>query len=246
MVEERPIEQPKAPLSLRHVLLVYASPRSLFARVEDTGVYGWALVTLLVVVVLVGYATVQTGLIDLDVARKTEQAKAEIEASQGDLVDRQDLRDRMEPVDKKGEFNRVMARLWAVVFTPVYLLGSFLLIASVFYALVALSGRKPEWHTLMSICVYSGFIELAGLLLGFAMMMYYGRLDVPTSLGALATPGEPSWLFALDPFRIWFWVLAAMGLTITQQLRRWVAITSCTMLCLVGMGARVAMQYAPL
>ncbi len=237
------IERPVQPLGVRHALLVYAAPRSLFRRVEDTGAYGWALVTLLGLVTLIGYASVQTGLIDEVVERQTEKQLADLESTQLNLVDRIELKDRMDTIRKGGVFNKMMARLGAVVFSPVYLLTSYLLIASFLYAMVALTGRKPEYHTLMSICVYSGFIELAAYAVRFAMMMHYRSLEVDTSLGILATPGQPSFLVAFDPFRIWFWVLVAIGLTVTHQLSRRMAIVSCTIMCLLAMSGRVAVQY---
>ena len=39
---------------------------------EDTGAYGWTLVTLLGLVTLAGYAEVQTGLIDRTADQQTE------------------------------------------------------------------------------------------------------------------------------------------------------------------------------
>jgi hypothetical protein len=230
-------------LGVRHALLVYTTPRALFSRVEDTGAYGWALATLLVLVVILGYAEMQTGLIDRSVDQQTEAELTTLEESQGHLVDRIELRDRMDDIRKTGEFNKLLARLGVVVFKPTYLLASFLLIASVLYALVALTGRKPEYHTLMSICVYSGFIVLAGYLVRFAMVMYYRTTDVDTSLGMLVAPGTDSPLSAIDPFRVWFWVLVAMGLIVTRQLSRRMAIVSCTVMALLTAGARAAMTY---
>ena len=237
-------ERTRHTLGVRHVLLVFASPRALFARVEDTGAYGWALVVLLGLFVLIGYAQVQTGLIDTDVERQIEQRRAELEKTQGDLVDRVQLRDRMEEITKAGEFNKLISRLLVIGVSPALMLASFLFIASVLYAVVALTGRKPEYHTLMSICVYSGFIELFGYLIRLVMMLYYRTTQVDTSLAALGTPGEPSVWAAVDPFRIWFWVLVAIGLAVTRQLSRRMAVVSCVLMCLVTFGARVGMLYA--
>ena len=116
-------------LGVRHAMLVYAAPRSLFSRVEDTGAYGWALVTLLGLVMLIGYAETQTGLIDRGVDEQTEQKLAALEAEQTDLVDRIQLRENMDDIRKAGEFNKLLARLGAVVLKPAYLLASFLIIA---------------------------------------------------------------------------------------------------------------------
>ena len=231
-------------LGLRHVLLVYTSPRSLFSRVEDTGAYGMALVVLLALVTLIGYAQIQTGLIDRVVDQQTEQTLAELETTQGTLLDRIELRDRMDDVRKQGVFSKTVRRLGVVVFSPLYFLASFLLIASILYAAVALTGRKPEYHTLIALCVYAGFIELSAYALQLAMMLYYGTINVDTSLGMLADPGTPSVLSAIDPFRLWFWVLVGIGVVVTRQLSRTMAVVTCSLMCLLATGVRVAAVLA--
>lgn len=231
-------------LGFAHALQVFTRPRLLFDRVEDTGRYGWSLLTLIVLVVLIGYAEAQSGLIDRAVDRQTETALATLEKTQATLVDRVELSDRMEGIRKQGEFNKLISRLGVIVFAPIYLLGSLLLISSILYALVALTGRKPEYHTLMSICVYSGFVLLAGAMLRLAMVLFYRTTALDTSLAALAAPGEPSVLAAVDPFRLWFWVLVTMGLLATRQLGRKLAIACCLMMVLIGFGVRVAITFA--
>ncbi|MFQ5414464.1 MAG: YIP1 family protein [Phycisphaerae bacterium] len=262
-------ERSDAPLRVRHAWLVCAAPRSLFTRVEDPGAYGWALFTLLGLVTLTGYARVQTGLIDRVVDEQTESSLAALENEQGAITERVRLRDRMDAVRKTGEFNKLLARLFAVVMTPVYLLASFLLIASVLYALVALTGRKPEYHTLMSICVYSGFILLIGYVVHLSMIVHYRTTEVDTSLAALASLGtsapttEPASatdvaspdvataaapatrlrvataiLGAIDPFRVWFWVCVAIGLTTTRQLSRRMAVACCIVMPLIAAAVR--------
>ncbi len=186
------------PLGVRHALLVFAAPRSLFNRVEDTGAYGWALVTLLGLVMLLGYAEVQTGLIDRVVDEKTEKELAKLEETQLNLVDRLELKDRMESIRKAAVFEKTMTRIGVVGLRPMYLLASFMLIASVLYAMVALTGRKPEYHTLMSICVYAGFIELAAFVLQLALMVYFKTTEVDTSLRALGPIGKLNPLAAIE------------------------------------------------
>lgn len=228
---------------VRHAALVFSSPPALFKRVEDTGAYGWTLVTLLALVTLLGYAEVQTGLIDRVVDQRTEDRSAELERSQSNLVDRVKLREEMEDIRKQGEFEKLMTRLGAVVASPVKILVSALLIASCLYAMVALTGRKPEYHTLMSICVYAMFVDLLAQALRLAMVLYYRTIEVDTSLGMISTSRGLAWLSAIDPLRIWFWVVVAIGLTVTQQLSRRVAIASCAFMCVVAMGVRAAMAY---
>lgn len=211
---------------------------------EDTAAYGMALIVLLGAVVLVGYCEIQTGLIDQLVDEQTEVSLARIEKAQGQLVDRVALRQVMDDARKQGEFMKMLRRLGAVVVTPVTMLGSYLLIASVLYAAVALSGRKPEYHTLMSICVYSGFVELAAVVLRFLMELYYRDIHVETSLAVAAPPGKWLFLTAVDPFRIWFWVLVVLGLVVTRQLSRRAAIAACASMFLLASLARVGFAYA--
>lgn len=226
-------------------MLVYTTPRTLFGRIEDTGAYGWALGTLLAGIMLIGYVEMKTGLIDRSVDQRTERALAELEKSQAHVVDRIELRDRMQEIRKAGEFNKLLARLAGVVFAPAQMLASLLLISSMLYGVVALSGRKPEYHTLMAICVYAGFVVFLGHVVRLAMVITYRTIDVDTSLAMLSAPGKASPLSAVDPFRIWFWVLVAMGLVITRQLSRRSAIVSCTSMAFLAAGARVAVSMLP-
>lgn len=238
------VEDRRRPLGVRHALLVFVSPRALFERVEDTGAYGWSLVTLVGLVLLLGYAEVQTGLTDRVVDQRTEKALADLEQAQGHLVDRIELKEQMDSLRQRGEFDKMLSRMGVIVFTPLWLLASFMLIASALYAAVALTGRKPEYHTLMSICVYGGFVVLFGRIVRLAMVIFYRTADMDTSLGMMSVAGEPSPLSAVDPFRIWFWVLAAMGLVVTRQLGKRMAVATCLVMALVAAGVRVAMAYA--
>lgn len=238
------IEQGRAGLGLRHAALVLVAPRSVFQLVEDTGAYGWALLTLLLLILLIGCTEVQTGLIDNGVDRQTEKQLSELEESQAHLIERVELRVRMEAIREGGEFKKMMSRLGVMVAMPVLFLSSFLLMSALLYAVVALTGRKPEYHTLMSICVYAGFIELVGLAVRMAMILAYRTNDVNTSLAMLTPPGLPTLLVAADPFRIWFWVLMTLGLIVTRQLSRRMAICTCTLMALVASGAHIGISFA--
>lgn len=232
-------------LSLRHVPWVISRPSALFCKVEDTGAYGPALLVLLGLVMLIGYAQVQTGLIDRVVDQETEAQLAELEKAQFGLVDRLELKDHMDDVRKGGQFNKMIRRLGAVVLAPTGMLISFLCISSVLYAAVALSGRKPEWHTLLSICVYAGFVDILAYGLRLAMMLAYRTTQVDTSLRMLSEPGKPSYWAAIDPFRIWFWLLVVLGLTTTRQLSRRSAIVTCSLMLVGATAAQIGLEYLP-
>jgi len=232
------------PLGLWQAVQVLYAPRAVFNRAEDTGAYSWALISLLVLVFLAGYVEVQTGLIDRTIARQTEKQLAELEKTQGHLLDRVELRDRMDVIRKAGEFNGMLTRLGVMVLSPGYFLGSFLFISAILYAFVALTGRKPEYHTLMSICVYAGCVELVGVLVRLSMVMYYGSGGITTSLAMIAEPNKGTPLAAVDPFRIWFWVLVCIGLIVTRQLSRRMAIVSCSLMALTAGAVHIGLSFA--
>lgn len=224
--------------------LVFLTPRRLFARVEDTGSYALTLLALLGLVTIFGYLQVQTGLIDRVVDRQTQEQMASLENTRTDLVDRVKLRDDMDAIIKNGEFAKMMERLKAAVATPLATLASVLLISSVLYAAVALSGRKPEYHTLMTICIFASYIEVLAIVLRLGMMLAYRTTKVSTSMEMLMPPGKAPYLAAIEPFTIWFWILVYLGVTTTQQLSRRMAIAVCTLMFLLGAGVRVGLAYA--
>ena len=105
---------------------------------------------------------------------------------------------------------------------------------------VSLTGRKPEYHTLMSICVYAAFIELFAALIQLAMMLQFRSTAVSTTLRALGPSGKPTLWGAVDPFQMWFWVLVAIGLAVTHQLSRRMSIAMCTLMGAMALGLRMA------
>ena len=83
-------------------------PGRVFRRVAERSEYGWALGAMLLVITMIGWATVQTGLIDLEVNRQTGKALAELEREQAELLSRPELSERMEKVREAGEFSKLI------------------------------------------------------------------------------------------------------------------------------------------
>ncbi len=134
----------RATVGVLDMPLALLSPRRVFAKVEDVPAYGWSLVVLLAAVTLLGYAKVETGLVDLEVERHVQQGIATLEKQQLDIVERSALSKMIEEKRKEGEFLRLMTRVQNVIASPVATLATVLLLAAFFYALVALGGKKPE------------------------------------------------------------------------------------------------------
>ncbi|MGD8450939.1 MAG: YIP1 family protein [Phycisphaerae bacterium] len=233
------------------------SPRRVFARVEDVPAWGWPLVILLTTVTLIGYATVQTGLIDREVERGVRASIAQIDAVQRDVTERSELRELYAQERKMGEFKKLLARMRVIGAEPATALASVLLIAAVLYGAVALTGHKPEWHTLLTICVLASFADVMRLLLTLGLMLHFATLEVYTSLAPLtrylvdpaqASPTTVATIYgslaAVDPFRLWFWLLVVIGLKTTAQLRGWRAWVVCTLCFLVASGVRMGLLVA--
>lgn len=234
--------------------LALLAPRRVFARVEDVPAYGWALVVLLAAVTVIGYATIETGLIDLEVERKVQQSITALEVDQLDVVERSALSKMIEEKRQEGEFLRLITRVQVVVANPAATLATVLLLSTVFYAVVALTGKKPEWHTLMTICVFAGFADVIGGVVRLLFMLRFRTLAVDTSLAlaarlintegegaAMSTAAVSGLLSAVDPFRIWFWVIVACGLSVTSQFRGWKVWTCCSFFWLTAAIARTAL-----
>ncbi len=238
------VEPNSSALGLRHAPMMFVAPGGVFRRIAETGRYGWLLGTLLLLTTLIGWVTVQTGLIDREVDRQTRTALAELEREQVDLMSRAELSEQMEKIRKSAEFTKLITRGQAVLAAPVLLVASLMLIAAFLFAVVALGGNKPEYPTLMAVCTYSAVVVVLASVLRLAMMLAYRTIEVDTSLGLLVSrsvgDGVPhAILSAVDPFRIWFWILVAVGLTVTGQLSRRAAIITCALFCMIAMAARV-------
>lgn len=247
---------PHSRVGMADIPRVLLAPSRVFARTEDVAAYGWPLVLLLTMVTLVGYATVETGLIDREVNRGVEAGIAELEATQADVVERSALRQMIEDQRKGGEFLRLMTRVKEIAVRPLAVLATVLLLSALLYGVVALTGRKAEWHTLLTVVVFASFVDLLGSLVRLGFMVNLRRLDVDTSLSGLALMWAPAesvgkgtvalsgLLSAVDPFRIWFWGVVIIGLTATAQLKGWRAWVTCGFCWLAAGGIRAAAAAA--
>ncbi len=246
-------------VGLRDIPLALLAPKRVFARVEDVNAWVWPLIVLLVFVTLIGCAIVQTGLIDRQVDRQVRAEIAQLDSVQRDVVERSALREMYREKIEMGEFFKLLTRLRVIVAEPAKTLAAVLLLAALFYGLVALGGRKPEWNTLLTICVFAAFTDALRLLMTLILMIHERSLAVHTSLAPLAEyfARQYEWptqtlaitsglLSALDPFRFWFWMIVLIGLSATAQLKGWRAWTICILCWLIASGARMAVILSTL
>jgi hypothetical protein len=232
--------QKPAAARVSDVMRVLWSPRQVFATVEDVPRYGWALVILLTCVALIGAAQVETGLVDRMVDEHVQAQIQAVDLAQKDVIERSVLREQIADIVEAGEFERVMRRIGVLVAMPARLLAGALLVAAMLYGVVALTGRKPEWHTLLTITVYASSAVVLGLLVRLGLILHFQTLNVDTSLMPLVLlvadqPGmNPQGLAAIggllsavDFFELWFWWLVVVGCRATSQLVGWRAWLTC-------------------
>lgn len=232
------------------------SPRRVFAKVEDVPAYGMALFVLLTLSFSIGFAVVQTGLIEREVGLEVQTRIAEIEKVQFDIVERSTLSQLIEAEQKRGRWDVMRNNLLTVVVAPLLLLATILMIPALLYGLVAMTGRKPEWHTLVTLSVFAGYTTLLRALASLLLMLRFHSMDVDTSPAILAkwmNSGADSAgaslagfqvLSGFDPFRIWFWIMIAIGLSTTSQLRGWRAWLSCGLFWLTATCVRTGLAFA--
>jgi hypothetical protein len=224
--------------------MVFVAPGAVFRRIAQSCGYGWTLAAQLFLLSVIGWSAVQTGLIDRQVDRRTQRALAELEKQEGDVLTRAELSERMSQIHKASEFAKLLVRGGAVLVQPLGLLVSVLLIAALLFAVVALTGSKPEFSTLTAICVYAAVVDVLASAVRLAMMLFYRSISVDTSLGLLVSSSGQGqtlhWILsAIDPFVIWFWVLVGVGLVVTGQLSRRAAVVVCVLFGLVSTAVRL-------
>ena len=229
------------------VARVLWSPHQVFRVVEDVPRYGWALVILLACVALIGYAQVQTGLVDRLVDEHVQAQIQAVDLAQKDVIERSVLREQIDDIIEAGEFERVVRRIAVLLAMPARLFAGALLVAALLYGVVALTGRKPEWHSLLTITVYASSAIVLGLFVRLGLILYFQTLAVETSLMPLAlfaadnasVPPQAlaalaGILSAVDPFELWFWWLVIAGCRATSQLAGWRVWVTCILAWLVG------------
>lgn len=235
--------------TLRNIGRVYWSPLRLFDRMEPSTPYGLPLLILVALLGLSGYVVVASGLVERDIDATTERALARIEKEEkGDLSD-DELRERMKDARAAADFWKVVRSAGQVLAAPAETLGRIFIGAGVIYVLVALSGREPVYHGLVSLFVYAAYTEVPRQALLVLLMVGGETMTVETSLAVvLRSRNEaPGAIYALlqsvDPFLIWFVTLAGLGVVRTGQLRAGKTVAACAGLWTCGALGHLVSQY---
>jgi hypothetical protein len=234
---------------IRNILGVYARPVRFFERFDLATPYGWPLAMLVVVLALAGYMVVAAGLVEREIDLTTEKTLAWIEKTSIGEVSRDQLDERLRGAREAAVFWKIVASGGYVLAGPVEVVGRIFVGAAVAFVAVALSGRKPAYHGLVAILTFAAYVEVLRQALVVPLMITLHSTDVETSLAViLRGRAEASgWLYAglqaVDPFAIWFCVLAAIGMSRSAQLTTRRAVMLCMALWLGGAVLHVAGRF---
>lgn|SRR5262245_1138195 len=221
---EEPEVRPPAGSLARDVGRVFFSPGALFHELPVRNRAGAALALLMALQVLYALAVLSTGVSDYEIDLGTQKAiSRELRQNQGEETT-QKLATALDLIEKNGTFNKLFARLVLLLGGPVRLGIGVSALAGALFCVVALRGNKPNYQTLLGITVFAAFVEVPRLLLQLALITQLQVSRVETSAAAFAGQtdiGLPAYLLLrrLDPFELWYYVLVAVGLVRSGQLR---------------------------
>ncbi|MBP7934726.1 MAG: hypothetical protein KA354_08785 [Phycisphaerae bacterium] len=209
---------------IRDIPSLYFSPLRFYQPFDLATSYGGPLALLVVLLAAAGYTVVFSGLIGRSVDISTEKGLALIERTSVGEVKRDELDDRLRTAREAAVFWKVLASGASVLQGPVETLGRIFLGATVAFVAVALSGRKPAYHGLVSILTFASYVEVLRQAVVVPLMISLHSVEVETSLAVLlrGRPEASAWLYAglqaVDPFSLWFYALAAIGISRSGQL----------------------------
>lgn len=237
------------PAGIRDIPSVYASPVRFYRQFDLATPYGGPLILLVMLLAAAGYVVVGSGLIGRAVDISTEKSLSRIEKASVGEVKRDVLDEQLRVTRTAAVFWKVLANGTAVLQAPIEVLCRVFVGAGVAFVLVAMAGRKPAYHGLVSILTFAAYVEVLRQAVVVPLMLSLRSTEVETSL-AVVLRGRPEvsgWLYAglqaVDPFTIWYYTLAAIGISRSGQLSTRGAVLLCVLLWLGAAGLNVGMVF---
>lgn len=213
----------------------FLRPVSLFQRMPRQNRGRAALVCVLLLQVLLGWAVVSTGVYDYEILTQSQRSINEY-ARRHEDDQAEVLEETLEAMEKGAEFQMLLNRLWLWVGGPVRTLGVVGALTGLLFAVAALTGSRPDGPLLAGVVAFACLVEIPKRMLELWLMIATGSSRVETSLAAFATDPDISlWAYLLlrrlDPFEMWFWAALGVGLYQTGQTPR-KSVTAATVVIL--------------
>lgn len=196
---------------MKNFINIFTNPSAVFSSIKEKPEWLKPLVVVLVVLSTISILTISTTR-DLITAQQIEAMK-----------DRKMTDEQIEQAMKftSGAFIYVSAIFGTIIGVTVVLL-LFALLLNLF---IPVAGGEGSYKLVFSVVSYSALVKIPAHLLRWILVMLRNSLQVTTSL-ALFVPNLPAKSFtyrllaSFDFFIIWEMILVAMGISITNNLKR--------------------------
>jgi hypothetical protein len=220
---------------------LYLSPAEFFRSLPTNNRVAAAMVVLLIAHLLYASAVTSIGVIDYEAGKASQTSINRYAFEHGDM-DPGALALKLDALEEYATFTILVQRVGLFLGGPLRLLLAIAVSAGVLFAMVALSGSKPDWSILVGIATFSAFVELPRMVVRLFLISQIQATRVETSAAAFVA-SDPAGLIEylllrrLDPFEWWYWTLIGLGVWKTQQLSQRAACTAAA--ALAGLAALV-------
>jgi hypothetical protein len=234
-------EQPARGGSLaRDLVNVFWRPGALFAELPRTNRVAGALILLLILHALYGWAVISTGVPDHEIDRRTQEEISRLRQHPPSKEEAEKFNTALEAIEKGAVFQKQLKRVQMVAGQPIGLLIGLSLTSGLIFLVTALRGGKPNFPVLLGVTTFAAYVEVPRLLISLLLIAQLQVMRVETSAAAFvsgqADVGLGAFLLLrrLDPFELWYYLLLGLGVYQTGQLRRRAAIVTICVLALLG------------
>lgn len=202
---------------------LYFSPRTLFDYLPRCNRLTGAMVVLLVVESLCGWAAFTTRVMQFEIDGKTYHDVAVFQKQHEGDEEFEIVTAGTDSLFKGGEFSKQLLRVWLVLGRPALNIALIGMLAGTWFVIVALTVGKPNYQLLAGVVAFAWLVEIPELMLRVYLLRATEASRVETSLAAFATGPEIGLagyilLRRLNPFVLWFWSLIGLGIWRSGQM----------------------------
>jgi hypothetical protein len=241
---EEPTPLPSSDSLAGDVLDLYLRPSVLFSELPRCNRALGAFFLLIICYGLYAWGIISTGVLDYEIDRQAQKEASNLrehfQASKDD-EDSEKLTSKLDSGEKTAVFSKQLERV-KLLLAPLGLLIRLSTLAGILFMIIALRGGKPIFQLLFGIAVFAALVEIPKLICRLLLISQLQVSRVETSAAALIRGSERSGLWSymalrrFDPFDIWFFILIAIGLYYTGQMkRRGAIVTTCLLAVLAAL-----------
>ncbi len=221
------VEQVEEMGVFKRALNIFFEPGRVFSSVKQN-----PKILIPMIIIILGFVLLAVPTVDL-VAEHTRQSYEEMYNNEEFMKTQRITKEQaVASIEQTVGFTRVAAFVWPVV-TPLIILIQ----AGVFFAVFKLLKGSGTFKQTFAVLTYSYFISLLGEAVRVINVVVSGKADVTNSLALLMLDDKTSFLYnflyGLDLFGLWAFIVAALGLSIVHNVSRKKAYLSVISVCIL-------------